>query len=80
MLHQEGHAKAVHAIAFQIDGSVALTGGHDAFGRVWDLRTGRCIMFLDGHMGKIYAVDFSPNGYHMITGSEDNSCKVRKMT
>lgn len=44
VLHQEGHAKAVHSIAFQTDGSVALTGGLDAFGRVWDLRTGRCIM------------------------------------
>ncbi|KAG5682251.1 hypothetical protein PVAND_011615 [Polypedilum vanderplanki] len=76
VLHQEGHAKAVHAIAFQHDGSVALSGGLDAFGRVWDLRTGRCIMFLDGHMGNIYAVDFSSNGYHMITGSEDHTCKI----
>lgn len=76
VLHQEGHAKPVHAIAFQTDGSVALTGSLDAFGRVWDLRTGRCIMFLEGHLGNIYAVDFSPNGFHMITGSEDNTCKV----
>uniref|UniRef100_A0A1B0D1P2 Pre-mRNA processing factor 4 (PRP4)-like domain-containing protein n=1 Tax=Phlebotomus papatasi TaxID=29031 RepID=A0A1B0D1P2_PHLPP len=33
-LHQEGHAKAVHCIAFQDDGSVCVTGGLDAFGRV----------------------------------------------
>lgn len=26
VLHQEGHAKAVHCIAFQIDGSVCVTG------------------------------------------------------
>lgn len=36
--------------------------GLDAFGRVWDLRTGRCIMFLEGHLKEIYGVNFSPNG------------------
>ncbi|EAT38069.1 AAEL010013-PA [Aedes aegypti] len=76
VLHQEGHAKAVHCIAFQVDGSVCVTGGLDAFGRVWDLRTGRCIMFLEGHLSAIYGVDFSPNGYHIATGSQDNSCKI----
>lgn len=40
VLHQEGHAKAVHCLSFHADGSVIVTGGLDAFGRVWDLRTG----------------------------------------
>lgn len=50
--------------------------GLDAFGRVWDLRTGRCVMFLEGHLGSIFGVDFSPNGYHIASASQDNSCKV----
>lgn len=50
--------------------------GLDAFGRVWDLRTGRCVMFLEGHLGSIYGVDFSPNGYHIASASQDNSCKI----
>lgn len=33
-------------------------------------------MFLDGHLGAIYGVDFSPNGYHIATASQDNSCKI----
>uniref|UniRef100_A0A034VMW8 U4/U6 small nuclear ribonucleoprotein Prp4 n=1 Tax=Bactrocera dorsalis TaxID=27457 RepID=A0A034VMW8_BACDO len=76
VLHQEGHAKAVHSLSFQIDGSVIVTGGLDAFGRVWDLRTGRCVMFLEGHLGSIFGVDFSPNGFHIATGSQDNTCKI----
>ena len=40
--------------------------GLDGFGRVWDLRTGRCIMFLEGHLKSILAVDFSPNGYAVL--------------
>lgn len=46
VLHQEGHAKAVHCLAFQTDGSVVVTGGLDAFGRVWDLRTGKFLIAL----------------------------------
>lgn len=36
--------------------------GLDAIGRVWDLRTGRTAMVLDGHVQAIYGIDFSPNG------------------
>jgi len=36
--------------------------GLDGFGRVWDLRTGRCIMFLEGHLKGILGVDFAPDG------------------
>ena len=38
----------------------------DAYGRVWDLRTGRCIMFLEGHLKPIISIDFSPNGFVLI--------------
>lgn len=50
--------------------------GQDAYGRVWDLRTGRCIMFMEGHLKSILSVDFNINGYHIATASEDNSVKI----
>ncbi|PIK40496.1 putative U4/U6 small nuclear ribonucleoprotein Prp4 [Apostichopus japonicus] len=50
--------------------------GMDAFGRVWDLRTGRCIMFMEGHLKSVLAINFSPNGYQVVTGSEDNTSKI----
>lgn len=37
--------------------------GLDAIGRVWDLRSGKNAMVLDGHAQAIFAMDFSPNGY-----------------
>ena len=61
---------------FQTDGSLAASGGMDSFGRVWDLRTGQCIMFLEGHLKGIVGIDWSPDGYHIVTGSADNSVKV----
>lgn len=33
-------------------------------------------MFLEGHLGAVYGIDFSPNGFHIITGSADNTIKV----
>jgi WD40 repeat protein len=42
--------------------SNATFSGWDAIGRVWDLRTGRTAMVLDGHVREILALDFAPNG------------------
>ena len=43
-----------------------LSSGLDAIGRVWDLRTGRTAMVLDGHVQGIYGIDFSPNGFDYL--------------
>ena len=40
--------------------------GLDAIGRVWDLRTGRTAMVLDGHVEGILSMAFSPNGYALV--------------
>ena len=72
VLHQEGHSKEVYTVAFQDDGALACSGGEhvlpirakvtiplkglDSFGRVWDLRTGQCIMFLEGHLKGITGI------------------------
>ena len=48
----------------------------DAIGRIWDLRTGRTAMILDGHADSIFGLDFSPNGYQCATGSADGKIIV----
>ena len=42
---------------------IGARSGLDAIGRVWDLRTGRTAMVLDGHVEGILTMAFSPNGY-----------------
>ena len=54
----------------------SLCSGLDSCGRVWDLRTGRCLMLLDGHLQSVLAMDFSPNGYHVATGGNDNAIRL----
>lgn len=77
LCEQEGHSRSVYSVAFQGDGALLASGGLDAIGRVWDLRTGRSIVTLEGHTKPILALDFSPDGYHLVTGSEDNTCQAR---
>ena len=45
-------------------------------GRVWDLRSGRSILTLEGHVKDILSMDWSPNGYLLASGSNDNTCRV----
>lgn len=33
-------------------------------------------MALQGHVQGILTMDFSPDGYHVASGSEDHSCRV----
>ncbi|KAI3966133.1 hypothetical protein MKW92_038330 [Papaver armeniacum] len=64
LLYQEGHSRGVYGICFHYDGSLAASCGLDSIVRVWDL--------------PVYGIDFSPNGYHLATGGEDNTCPHSK--
>lgn len=45
-------------------------------GRLWDCRTGRNVWTMEGHIKQVLALDFSPNGYQVVTGSDDHQAKV----
>uniref|UniRef100_A0AC35G0P0 Pre-mRNA processing factor 4 (PRP4)-like domain-containing protein n=1 Tax=Panagrolaimus sp. PS1159 TaxID=55785 RepID=A0AC35G0P0_9BILA len=64
----EPHGTRVSRLAFHPSGRFLATS--------WDLRTGKCIMFLEGHQQAIHTVGWHPNGFHMATGSADNSSKI----
>lgn len=90
LLEQEGHSRSVYTVAFQCDGSLAASGGLDAIGNhpvilyppflalgiIWDCRTGRSILTLQGHIKKILGIDFAPNGYCLVTGGDDHTCRI----
>ncbi|KAL9086949.1 MAG: hypothetical protein Q9159_003911 [Coniocarpon cinnabarinum] len=67
----DAHTHAPHTLTFSPNGSLLLSGGADAHGRIWDLRTGRTIMLLSGHMREIHSSSWAPDGFRAITGSAD---------
>lgn len=58
---------------------ISACSGLDAIGRVWDLRTGRTALVLDGHTQGIYSIAFSPTGYQLATGAGDDTIRIWDM-
>ncbi|OAA68097.1 pre-mRNA splicing factor [Niveomyces insectorum RCEF 264] len=86
LLRQEGHSRGVYAVSFNSDGSLIASAGLDSIGRIWDLRSGRTVMILDGpldgHIKPIYGLDWSADGHRLLTASADGWVKcwdVRKV-
>ncbi len=61
---------------FSADGERIVTGSEDRTARVWDARTGSCVLELNGHMGRLLSVVFSPDDTRIGTGSDDGTARV----
>ncbi|KAL4347230.1 hypothetical protein GQ457_17G020740 [Hibiscus cannabinus] len=59
------------------DGSLVASCGLDALACVCDLRTGRSILALEGHVKPVLGVSFSPNGYHLATAHSNLISQVK---
>jgi hypothetical protein len=44
--------------------------------RVWDVQTGKKLAVLEGHTGRVRSVVFSPDGAHIVSGSDDDTVRV----
>jgi len=42
---------------------------------IWDIRSGKSVLPLDGHVGKIICSDFHKNGFYLASGGSDNILK-----
>jgi WD40 repeat protein len=48
----------------------------DLFASRWDVATGQVDRTLEGHLGSVYSVVFSPNGSKLASGSRDCTVQV----
>nr|AFN53638.1 hypothetical protein [Linum usitatissimum] len=84
----EGHLDRLARIAFHPSGKYIGTTSFDKTWRLWDINTGVELLLQEGHSRSVYGIafhpdgslvlgiSFSPNGYHLATGGEDNTCRI----
>ncbi|CAL1545583.1 unnamed protein product [Lymnaea stagnalis] len=70
-----GHSGNVHAISFSRIGMLA-SGSWDRTIRLWNPRKGNCLRILEGHIGWVQAVSFSPDSTFVASAADDDFVKV----
>jgi WD40 repeat protein len=83
----EGHEGEIHAAALSPDGTILAIGGI-SYGSgdegvpvfVFDLASGEIIGLLKGHTELVNALDFSPDGKWLASGSDDNTIRIWDLT
>jgi ribosome assembly protein SQT1 len=74
------HSKSVFAIAAHPTQPLAVSGGEDDMGYLWDLTTGEKIQALGGHSDSVNCVAFNSDGTLVATGGMDGKTRVWKRT
>ncbi|PSN50362.1 U4/U6 small nuclear ribonucleoprotein Prp4 [Blattella germanica] len=79
----EGHAPhRVSRLAFHPSGRFLGTCCFDGSWRLWDLQQCQEVLHQEGHCKPVYCISYQVDGsvcatgYHVVTGSEDNTCKI----
>ena len=76
LLALKKHSNIVTCAVYFPDGKRIATGSWDKTARVWDARTGDCLLTFKGHSGKIYSIAIAPNSKFLLTGSSDGTAKM----
>ncbi|KAG8726570.1 hypothetical protein FRC11_014914, partial [Ceratobasidium sp. 423] len=68
--------KSVFAVSTHPTQALAVSGGEDDMGYIWDLYTGEIVARLSGHEDSVAAVGFSADGELVATGGMDGHVRL----
>ncbi|CAE6447352.1 hypothetical protein ACGC1H_002405 [Rhizoctonia solani] len=68
--------KSVFTVSTHPTQSLAVSGGEDDMGYIWDLHTGEIVARLSGHEDSVAAVGFSADGELVATGGMDGHVRL----
>ncbi len=71
-----GHNTGVKDIAFNIDGTLAVTGGSDKKVIIWNVETKQVLYTFYGHTSNVTGVAFSPDNNRVASSSYDQYVRI----
>jgi len=69
-------SEKVFSIDFSPDGNRLVTGGEDGTVRIWDASDGRELLTIAGPPSWVTAVEFLPDGLHVLAATVDGNIRV----
>jgi len=72
----QAHSAGLYAVAFSPCGQRLATGGEDRAVILWDARTGKAELVLQGHASMVRSVSFSADGARLASGGWDGTIRV----
>ncbi|XP_060109115.1 F-box and WD repeat domain containing protein 10B-like [Heteronotia binoei] len=69
-----GHAGRIHAIYFNEQKGLLLSGSYDLSIRMWNINTGECVKIFNGHTGTIICLNLHKNKF--VSGAKDCTAKM----
>ncbi|GLE04800.1 hypothetical protein PINS_up013779 [Pythium insidiosum] len=73
---EDGHSTAVYCCAFNPQGTIIASGSVDESVRLWDVRTGRCLVRLLVHQEAVTGLAFCHDGTLLATSSYDGLVRI----
>jgi len=75
--YEEGHRYKIKALAVSnIKGSLIVSGDENGQIILWDSKTGKRKLYLDGHTASVNCLAFSPDDLKIVSGSNDTTVKL----
>ncbi|KAJ5763114.1 hypothetical protein N7533_001795 [Penicillium manginii] len=72
----DGEQKSVTCLAWSPDNKLLASGSRDATVKIWNAKTGQCILTLEGHSSWARCVDWSPKRGLLASGSLDGTVRI----
>lgn len=76
ILRQQGHFDSINCICYSPDGSRIITGSDDGKIKVWDNRSGFCLVTFTEHKSTITGLQFSKKGQVLFSSSLDGTVRA----
>ncbi|KAI0302427.1 WD repeat protein [Multifurca ochricompacta] len=76
ILKQQGHFFDVNTLAYSPDGQYIATGGDDGKVKLWNTRSGFCVITFSQHTASVSAVQFASQGQVLFSASLDGTVRA----